>query len=273
MNIALYGKGGIGKSTIASNIAAYYAASGLSILQIGCDPKHDSTLMHLENGQTIHTVIDSMDTDIPESEVIVKGRYGITCIEVGGPEPGLGCAGRGIISGLQVLEQMTTFQELKKDFVIYDILGDVVCGGFFEPLKRRKVDAMYIVTSGEFNSMFAANNICKGYLNCCLYEKGIHLSGIIGNGRGIPREEEFLQIFCERIGVPLVTFIPRDNRIEECTIRGVPVVEYYRETDIYYRFETLCTYMKEKHGEQTIPTPLELNELRNLFRRAVLDNE
>lgn len=269
MNIAIYGKGGIGKSTISSNIAAFLAISGMNVVQIGCDPKHDSTLIHLENGKSIHTVIESIGTNISDSEIIVNGRYGIKCIEIGGPSPGVGCAGRGIITGLQVLEKTPLFQSLKKDCVIYDILGDVVCGGFFEPLKKNKVDEMYIVTSGEFNSLFAANNICSGYINCHLHEKGIKLSGIIGNGRGITDEEHIIKSFCDRVRIPLIAFIPRDNRIEECTIRSVPFVEYYKDTDIYQTFTQLCSFIMNEHTSPNLPTPMSLDELRDMFKKEV----
>lgn len=271
MNIAFYGKGGIGKSTISANISTAFALKGKTVIQIGCDPKHDSTLTLLPPGQKIKTVIQSMDTDTPEDQIIVDGKHGIKCVEIGGPDPGLGCAGRGIITGMNVLEQMDRFRGENFDCVIYDILGDVVCGGFFEPLKRKKVEEMYIVTSGEFNSLFAANNLCRGYTNCRLQERGIKLAGIIGNCRGIPHEREIIETFCRAVGVKLIALIPRDNRIEDCTIRCEAISDRYPGTNLTDILEEICIFIESKK-DFCKPVPLELEQLRYLFTAGVYEN-
>ncbi len=269
MNLAFYGKGGIGKSTIASNISTSFSLRGKSVMQIGCDPKHDSTLLLLENGVEPCTVIQSIDGAIPENRIIITGRHGVKCVEIGGPQPGLGCAGRGIIAGLGILENMDGYRNTKYDCVLYDILGDVVCGGFFEPLKKKKVEEMYIVTSGEFNSLFAANNLCRGYLNCRLKERGVRLAGIIGNCRGIPKEQEIIQSFCDTVGIPLIALFPRDNRIENCTIECVPIADRYPDSNLTRILNQICDYIESKKKEIDYPRPMTLDELRGMFKKVV----
>lgn len=268
MNIAIYGKGGIGKSTISSNISVNLSLQGKKVLQIGCDPKHDSTLLLQEKSVEPTTVIQYLQKDCLLNELMTTGKHGVSCIEIGGPQPGLGCAGRGIISGLQKLDSFEEYDTAAFDCVIYDILGDVVCGGFFEPLKKKMVDEMYVVTSGEFNSLFAANNLCKGYNNCKLNERGIKLAGVIGNMRGIPREEEILKRFCVSLNVPLIAIIPRDNRIEECTIKGMPIADLFPDSDIKEHIDRICEYIGMPKKEVR-PTPLDLEKIRNLFEKVI----
>lgn len=267
MNFAIYGKGGIGKSTIASNLSCVFAKRQKKVLQIGCDPKHDSTLLLQDENAKIMTVIDALCSKevINDNQIIYSSRYQIDCVELGGPQPGIGCAGRGIISGLEYLNKMPNFDCSNYDCVIYDILGDVVCGGFFEPLKKKKVEEIYIVTSGEFNSLFAANNLCRGYLNCRLQEKGIRLGGLIGNCRDSEHEEEIIREFANRLNLELVSLIPRDPRIEKCTIKGVPILEEYPESDLEEVMNGICDYI-ECEKEMKIPKPIELNELREIIR-------
>lgn len=165
--IALYGKGGIGKSTISANISAALAQRGKRILQIGCDPKHDSTRLLL-HGELIETVLSYMKRTPPDQyrlhDVVYEGVYGIHCVEAGGPEPGVGCAGRGILTTFEMLERLH-IKDYCYDSIIYDVLGDVVCGGFAVPLRREYADRVYIITSGEFMSIYAANNILRGLKN------------------------------------------------------------------------------------------------------------
>ncbi len=265
MRIAIYGKGGIGKSTIAANISALLCKNGHSVLQIGCDPKHDSTLMLLnEEPKTILSGLGSLDK-MKLSEYLKSSQHGIDCIEIGGPEPGVGCAGRGIVKGLEIIRKLGVYQK-EYDYILYDILGDVVCGGFFEPLKNGSVDQMYIVTSGEFNSLFAANNLCKGYINCRLQTKGVKLGGIIANCRGIDQEETLIKRFCEMTNIPLVALIPRDNRIERCTFEGVSVAEAYQNADIIVPFQKIVEQLYSSGTVCSAPHSLELSELRLLCK-------
>lgn len=268
MNIAIYGKGGIGKSTIASNISAYIGACGNRVLQIGCDPKHDSTL--LLSNDDVTTVLEKIDSEnLAVSDFLKSGKYNVDCIEMGGPAPGVGCAGRGIIAGIKILKDLKIINNEKYDMAIFDILGDVVCGGFFEPLKSGFVDELYIVTSGEFNSLFAANNLCKGYVNCRLADKGVILGGIIANCRGIQKENEIISKFCESVNVPLVSSIPRDIRIEKSTFLGKPLVQMNEEVtgygDLVDKLSEISSYIFEQNKIRLQPTPITLNELRNLY--------
>lgn len=261
MRIAIYGKGGIGKSTVTSNITAMLGKKGYSILQIGCDPKHDSTLLLLN--KEAKTVLSSLNqTAISKDMIIETGLYGIDCIEIGGPAPGVGCAGRGIIKGLEIIKHLGILEK-KYDYTFYDILGDVVCGGFFEPLKGGFADKMFIVSSGEFNSLFAANNLCKGYVNCKLGERNVVLGGIIGNCRGTEKEEQLLLEYCKRINVPLVSIIPRDNRIEKSTFQRVPIVAS-GYSDLCSSFEKIIDNIQDQSFGTKNPGFLELNELREL---------
>ena len=161
--VAIYGKGGIGKSTTTQNLTAALAEMGNKIMIVGCDPKADSTRLIL-NGLAQKTVLDTLreeGEDVDLDLVMKEGFGGIKCVESGGPEPGVGCAGRGIITSINLLEQLGAYTD-DLDFVFYDVLGDVVCGGFAMPIREGKADEIYIVASGEMMAMYAANNICKG---------------------------------------------------------------------------------------------------------------
>lgn len=265
MRIAIYGKGGIGKSTVAANVSALLSKRDMSVLQVGCDPKHDSTLLLVDGELT--TVLSGLSSEnkLTVNDIVKRGKGSIDCIEIGGPAPGVGCAGRGIIKGLEIIKRLGVYSK-EYDCIIYDILGDVVCGGFFEPLKGGFVDKMYIVTSGEFNSLFAANNLCKGYINCNLFSKGVKMGGIIGNCRGIENEEQLINEFCNRINVPLVAMIPRDNKIEKSTFEGIPVIDSVVNPIIIAQLENIADSFCDEQKESFIPKALELNELRELCK-------
>ena len=263
MKVAIYGKGGIGKSTIASNVAASFALQGNKVLQIGCDPKHDSTI--LISRFEYPTVLDLLyaNENLALEDVVHKGKYGIDCVEIGGPAPGVGCAGRGIIRGIEVIEQLGVLRQ-NYNMVIYDILGDVVCGGFFEPIKNKKADVMYVVTSGEFNSLFAANNLCAGYINCGLEAKGLKFGGIIGNMRGLANEEKIISEFCKMVETELIAVIPRDNEIENCTFLGI-VVAKYPNSRISGIYQNLARRMGADIDTVKSPSAVSLTKLRNLI--------
>jgi len=205
-HIAIYGKGGIGKSTIVSNLAASYSPDK-KVLVIGCDPKADTTRTLV--GQRIPTILDILKEkkSAQEEDVLFSGYGGVMCVESGGPEPGVGCAGRGVIVAMKLLENLEVLNQ-DPDVIIYDVLGDVVCGGFAVPLREDYADEVYIVTSGEYMALYAANNISKGIKKL----KG-NLGGIICNCRGISREVEIVEEFARRIGTRVIGVIPRSELV------------------------------------------------------------
>ena len=210
-HIAIYGKGGIGKSTIVSNLAASYSPDK-KVLVIGCDPKADTTRTLV--GQRIPTILDILKEkkSAQEEDVLFSGYGGVMCVESGGPEPGVGCAGRGVIVAMKLLENLEVLNQ-DPDVIIYDVLGDVVCGGFAVPLREDYADEVYIVTSGEYMALYAANNISKGIKKL----KG-NLGGIICNCRGINREVEIVEEFARRIGTRVIGVIPRSELVQQSEI-------------------------------------------------------
>ena len=227
LKVAIYGKGGIGKSTVTSNLAAAFANMGKRVIQIGCDPKADSTI-NLLGGEALRPVMNYMREEDEEpdelAQISKEGYGGILCIETGGPTPGLGCAGRGIIATFQLLEDMELFEHYQPDVVLYDVLGDVVCGGFAAPIREGYADKVLIVTSGEKMALYAANNISNAVKN---FEDRSYarVFGIVLNHRNVEKEKEKVQAFSEKIGVPIVGEIPRSDEIIHWEEQGKTVIE------------------------------------------------
>ena len=242
LKVAIYGKGGIGKSTVTSNLAAAFAMRGKRVIQIGCDPKADSTI-NLLGGEPLRPVMNYMreEDEEPEelSDIAKEGFGGILCIETGGPTPGLGCAGRGIIATFQLLEDMDLFEQYQPDVVLYDVLGDVVCGGFAAPIREGYAEKVLIVTSGEKMALYAANNISSAVRN---FEDRSYarLEGIVLNHRNVENETEKVQAFSEKIGVPIVGEIPRSNEIIHWEDQGKTVIEGDPKSEISQSFFRLA---------------------------------
>lgn len=259
--IAIYGKGGIGKSTTTSNISAAFSEAGLKVCQIGCDPKNDSTRLLLGHicKKTVLDTVREQD-EITTEEIVHRGYNGIKCVEAGGPEPGVGCAGRGIIVALEKLRSLDVFTD--EDIILYDVLGDVVCGGFAVPIREGYASDIYIVSSGELMSLYAANNIAKGIKRFAMSGK-VRLGGIIGNGRNTPNELELLTEFAKRLNTNLIAFIPRDVVVNKAENHRQTVLQYAPNSEQAEVYRNLSQAMLN-NDNLVIPTPMTFEELESL---------
>ena len=247
--IAIYGKGGIGKSTTTQNLTAGLTEFGKDVLVVGCDPKADSTRLLL-GGLAQRTVLDTLREEGEDIDLdsVVKNGFGNTkCVESGGPEPGVGCAGRGIITSIGLLERLGAYTD-NLDYVFYDVLGDVVCGGFAMPIREGKAQEIYIVASGEMMALYAANNIAKGVQK---YAKkgGVRLGGIICNSRNVDGELELLEAFSKELGTQLIHFVPRDNVVQRAEIKKKTVIEFEPEAKQANEYRELA---KKNRGKSII---------------------
>ncbi|MBK7327160.1 MAG: nitrogenase iron protein [Propionivibrio sp.] len=263
---AIYGKGGIGKSTTTQNLVAALAESGKNVLIVGCDPKADSTrlILHSKAQTTVmHLAAEAGSVeDLELEDVLSVGFGGIKCVESGGPEPGVGCAGRGVITAINFLEEEGAYTD-DLDFVFYDVLGDVVCGGFAMPIRENKAQEIYIVCSGEMMAMYAANNICKGIVKYA-NSGGVRLAGLICNSRNTDREDELVMALAQRLGTTMIHFVPRDNAVQHAEIRRMTCVEFdptHKQTDEYRALASKIV----NNTNFVIPTPIEMEELEELL--------
>ena len=264
--IAIYGKGGIGKSTTTQNTVAGLAEMGKKVMVVGCDPKADSTRLLL-HGLAQKTVLDTLreeGEDVELDDILKEGYGGTMCTESGGPEPGVGCAGRGIITSINLLEQLGAYEEEKKlDYVFYDVLGDVVCGGFAMPIRDGKAEEIYIVCSGEMMAMYAANNICKGIVKYA-DTGGVRLGGIICNSRKVDFEKEMIEELCRQIGTQMIHFMPRENQVQRAEINRKTVIDYSPEHAQADEYRALAKKIDE-NKMLVIPKPLEIAQLEKLL--------
>ncbi|HPJ85274.1 MAG TPA: P-loop NTPase, partial [Methanothrix sp.] len=248
---------GIGKSCTASNVAAACAEKGLRVLMVGCDPKSDSTITLV--GRRIPTMMDLIRAggEIAEEDVVFDGYGGVKCIEVGGPEPGVGCAGRGIIVAIEFLRKVSKVLE-EIDLTLYDVPGDIVCGGFSAPIRKGLVTQAYIITSGEYMPIYAANNICRG-----LKRLNTPLAGVICNSREASGEREIVGKFARELGSEMVAFIPKDPTVQRCERKGVSVIEGAPESDIAEVYRKLAEHVAGDSMPRH-PEPIDDDRLREL---------
>lgn len=264
--VAIYGKGGIGKSTTTQNTVAALAEMGKKVMIVGCDPKADSTrlILHSKAQTTVMDLARARGTveDLELEDVLLKGFRGIRCAESGGPEPGVGCAGRGVITAINFLEESGAYTP-DTDYVFYDVLGDVVCGGFAMPIRENKAQEIYIVTSGEMMAMYAANNISKGILKYAT-TGSVRLGGLICNSRKVDKEYELIDELAKRLNTQMIHFMPRENQVQRAELRKQTVIEYSPEHPQADEYRALARKIDE-NKKLTIPTPLEMEELEDLL--------
>jgi nitrogenase iron protein NifH len=273
--IAIYGKGGIGKSTTTSNISAALSKMGYKVMQFGCDPKSDSTNT-LRGGEYIPTVLDTLREKgtVNANDVVFEGFNGIYCVEAGGPAPGVGCAGRGIITAVQLFRQQKVFEELDLDFIIFDVLGDVVCGGFAMPIREGIAEHVFTVSSSDFMSVYAANNLFKGikqYSN----SGGALLGGIIANSINQPYSKDIINDFAKQTQTQVVEYVPRSVTVTQCELQGKTTIEGAPDSEQAKVYTRLAEKIAAHEVSHT-PAPLGTSELRawaSGWSKQILDVE
>ena len=259
--IAIYGKGGIGKSTTTSNISAALVDAGYKVMQFGCDPKSDSTNT-LRGGEYIPTVLDLLreNSRVDAHDAVFQGFGGVYCVEAGGPQPGVGCAGRGIITAVELLKQQNVFNELDLDYVIFDVLGDVVCGGFAIPIREGIAQHVFTVTSADFMAVYAANNLFKGiqkYSNA----GGALLGGVIANSINSGFQKSIVDDFVARTSTQVVEYVPRSLTVTQSELQGKTTIEAFPDSPQAGIYRRLANKIAE-HTDSKVPSPLNPQELR-----------
>lgn len=264
-HIAIYGKGGIGKSTTTSNISAALAEAGYRVIQIGCDPKSDSTNT-LRGNNYLPTVLDSLreGNKIHLDDISITGFKGVLCIESGGPVPGVGCAGRGINAAVSLLQELNLFEEFKPDYVLYDVLGDVVCGGFAVPIRDGITDRAYVVSSSDFMAIYAANNLFKA-INKYAPTGGAKLGGVIGNSITAGYSKSIIEDFTQRTGTKVAGYVNRSIVVQQSELYGKTVIEANPNSEQADIYRNLAKHIAENE-DLVVPNPLGVSELRDWAR-------
>nr|BBK20509.1 protochlorophyllide reductase iron protein subunit [Cryptomonas sp. CCAC 1634B] len=261
MKFAVYGKGGIGKSTISCNVSTALAKRGKKVLQIGCDPKHDST--YTLTGVFIPTVIDVLQLknyhyeDIWNEDVIYGGYAGVDCVEAGGPPAGTGCGGYVVGETVKLLKELNAFD--KYDVVVFDVLGDVVCGGFATPLNY--ADYCLIVADNSFDSLFAANRISTS-VRYKAKTRSLSIAGLIGNRTNT---QDLIAIYADAVAMPILEILPCVDEIRLSRVTGRTLFEM---SEVDSSLSYICDYYLHIADQlMAIPEGVVPNELvdRELF--------
>lgn len=267
--IAFYGKGGIGKSTVSTNVSAVLARRGQKVLHVGCDPKHDSTMPFLDPGK-VRTVIDTIfevrTGTLTAEHIVLPGRLGIDCVESGGPEPGVGCGGRGVSRMFELLEELSILDEARYDAAVFDVLGDVVCGGFAAPMRRGFARKVVIVSSEEIMSYYAANNICKAVRH--YHDNGVALMGIVFNLRDNKTDRSELEDFSRRLSTTVLAVLPRERRVRQAEVAGCTLVEHAPRTAMARTLGQLTDTLLETEPDACpMPTPMDDVAFRDFVKQ------
>lgn len=265
--ICIYGKGGIGKSTVVANTAAAAAKGGRRVMVIGCDPKADTTRVLMRG--SVETILDVHarlgGVGLSVEDIAHEGVFGVLCMESGGPRAGEGCAGKGIALALQDIREMRIIENFQPDLILYDVLGDVVCGGFSTPLRARVADTAYIVTTSDYMSIYAANNI-TGCIQKYASRGGCKLGGLIYNARSAVSDSVPVEEFAQALGTRIVGRIPMDTAISRAELRKMTVIERSPESEAAKAFKALASFMLFNE-EVVVPSPLGISELEAIGDR------
>ena len=268
--IALYGKGGCGKSTVSSNLAVCFGEMGRKVMQVGCSPKVDSTIFLLDGKPQVDNILEYARTvGINENniyDVVVQGAEDVWCAEAGGPAPAEGCAGRGVSLALDLLKKHGVYEKLKVDLVIYDVIADVVCGGFAQPMRSGYAKEIYLVSSGELMALYSANNICSAIADLAKSGVPVGVGGIIDNQRGVTRETELMEEFSRIINAPIIGHIPRSDTVQEAERMRGTVVEKLPDSPQAECYRKVARVILDK-TDVSIPTPIELKDIMDLLRK------
>jgi len=267
--IAVYGKGGIGKSTVCANLSVCLSGLGEKVFQVGCSPKSDSTYL-LTGDASAKSILGNVKkygrSQKAVLESIVMAKEGIFCAETGGPEPAKGCAGKGVNMALEMLKRFDIARQLEATFVIYDVIGDVVCGGFAQPMRSGFAREIYIVTSGELMSLYSANNICAAIVDSAKRGADVKVAGLIANLRGVEEEETVIREFGKMTGIPVLSLIPRDDIVQKWEGRGMTVTEGAPESAMAKIYGTTSRAILE-NTRRVIPVPLRLEDLTEMLKK------
>ncbi len=264
--IAIYGKGGIGKSTTTQNTVAGLTDMGRKVMVVGCDPKADSTRLLL-GGFHQKIVLDTLrkeEEDVNLEDFRKEGWGKTLCVESGGPEPGVGCTGRGVLTSIGLLEQLGGYdEEVRLDYTFYDGVGDVVCGGFVMPIRERKAQEIYIITSGEIMAMSAAKNICQGIHKYALIG-GMRLAGLICNSCKVDQQDDLVKALAEQLGTQMIYSIPTDNIVQRAEFHRKTVIEYAPDCEQAQHYRNLAKAINQ-NTNFVIPKPMSNDQFDNLL--------